>query len=52
MNRTTKVHVNDLKCFVPPRKPAEAESENLNVLDQDEQPRREPDAQWAGMFEK
>ena len=43
VNRTTKVHVNDLKRFVPPREPAVAQSENLNVSDRDEQPRGEAD---------
>ena len=47
MNRTTKVHVNDLKHFVPPREPAVAQGENLNVSDLDEQPRREPDVPRA-----
>ena len=41
INRTTKVHVNDLKRFVPPRESAVAESDILNVSVQNEQPRRE-----------
>ena len=41
MNRTTKVHVNDLKRFVTPREPAVAQSENLNIPDGNEQRRRE-----------
>ena len=41
MNRTTKVHVNDLKRFVPPRDTAVAQNENLNVSGGDEQRRRE-----------
>ena len=41
VNRTTKVHVNDLKRFVPPREPAVAQSENLIVSDKDEQRRGE-----------
>ena len=41
MNRTTKVHVNDLKRFVPPRDTAVAQIENLNISDEDEQRRRE-----------
>ena len=41
MNRTTKVHVNDLKRFVPPRDIAVPQNENLNVSDGDEQRRRE-----------
>ena len=39
MNRTSKVHVNDLKHFMPPREPAVAQSENLNVPDGNEQRR-------------
>ena len=41
MNRTTKMHVNDLKRFVPPRESAVAQSKNLNVSDGEEQRRRE-----------
>ena len=41
MNHTTKLHVNDLKRFMPPRDTAVAQNENLNILDGDEQRRRE-----------
>ena len=43
INRTTKVHVNDLKRFVPPREPAVAQSENVTVSDGGEQRRGEAD---------
>ena len=37
INRTTKVHVNDLKRFVPPREPAVAQSNHDIVSDGVEQ---------------
>ena len=40
MNRTSKVHVNDLKRFKPPREPAVAQSENLNVSSGEPPPAR------------